>query len=150
MPGHAPSVHKKRKVFGFDVSVKLCYLSRPMADSKHIHHSIDYIEFGVRDMKETQDFYTAAFGWSFTNYGDSYAGIQGEGKEMGGLSTEAEVRSGGPLVVLFSEDIDSTLTKVREAGASIVKEIFTFPGGRRFHFADPSGNELAVWTLSSD
>lgn len=118
-----------------------------MADSKHIHHSIDYIEFGVRDMQEAQNFYEAAFGWSFTSYSDAYAGIQGDGKEIGGLSTEAEVRSGGPLVVIYSKDLDSTLAKVREAGAQIVKETFSFPGGRRFQFTDPSGNELAVWTL---
>ena len=115
----------------------------------HKHHAIDYIEFAVVDMAEAQRFYGAAFGWSFTDYGPSYAGISGDGKEMGGLTTDAEVRGGGPLVVLYSSDLDASLARVREAGGRIIKEPFAFPGGRRFHFADPSGNVLAVWSLAA-
>ena len=117
-----------------------------MADDSHIHHSIDYIEFAVSDMTESKRFYEAAFDWKFNDYGPDYAGIQGQGGEAGGLRLEPEVSTGGPLVVLYSTDLDMTLTRVREAGGRILKEPFDFPGGHRFHFEDPSGNELAVWS----
>ncbi|MEE9382895.1 MAG: VOC family protein [Nannocystaceae bacterium] len=119
-------------------------------DTVHKHHAIDYIEFGVADMAEAQCFYRAAFGWSFKDYGPTYAGIEGERKEMGGLCTSSELRNGGPLVVLYSKNLESSLAKVREAGGRIIKEPFSFPGGRRFHFADPSGNELAVWSFAAE
>jgi predicted enzyme related to lactoylglutathione lyase len=111
----------------------------------HRHHAIDYIEFAVRDITAAKQFYTAAFGWSFTDYGPGYAGIQGAEGEVGGLRQVAEVRPGGPLVVLYSTDLAASLEAVRAAGGSVVQEPFSFPGGRRFHFLDPSGNELAVW-----
>jgi predicted enzyme related to lactoylglutathione lyase len=116
-----------------------------MADDTHHHHRIDYIEFAVTDMAKAKRFYTTAFGWSFTDYGPDYAGIQADGREFGGLRLEAELVSGGPLVVLFSTRLDASLAEVRKAGGRIAKEPFEFPGGRRFHFLDPSGNELAVW-----
>ena len=115
-------------------------------DAAHVHHAIDYIEFTVTDMGEAKRFYAAAFGWAFNDYGPDYAGIQGPGREVGGLRQDSEVRAGGPLVVLYSRDLEDTLAKVGKAGGRIVKEPFEFPGGRRFHFTDPSGNELAVWT----
>ncbi len=112
----------------------------------HQHHAIDYIEFTVVDMAEAQSFYGAAFGWKFSNYGPDYAGIQKPGGgEAGGLRLESEVQRGGPLVILYSEDLETSLAQVRAAGGTIVKEPFSFPGGRRFQFKDPSGNELAVW-----
>ncbi len=114
--------------------------------SAHRHHSIDYIEFAIADMAESQRFYSESFGWTFNDYGPTYAGMVGETKEMGGLSVEPTRTSGGPLVILFSEDLETSLAKVREAGGRIVKEPYDFPGGRRFHFVDPSGNELAVWS----
>lgn len=117
-----------------------------MEQDSNIHHSISYIEFGVTDMAEAQRFYGAAFGWTFNDYGPDYAGIQGPDREMGGLRVDTEVATGGPLVILYSNNLDMTLTKVREAGGRIVTEPFDFPGGRRFHFQDPSGNELAVWS----
>jgi hypothetical protein len=118
-----------------------------MADNGHIHHAINYIEFGVTDMARSKRFYEVAFGWGFTDYGPEYAGIQKEGGgEAGGLRLEPEVSTGGPLVILYSNDLDATLTAVREAGGRITTEPFDFPGGRRFHFEDPSGNELAVWS----
>lgn len=115
------------------------------ATAAHRHHAIDYIEFTVTDVAEAKRFYAAAFGWTFNDYGPDYAGIQGDGREIGGLRKDAEVRAGGPLVVLYSEDLDASLSSVRAAGGRIIEEPFEFPGGRRFHFADPAGNELGVW-----
>lgn len=117
-----------------------------MTDDSHVHHAIDYIEFGVTDMAESKRFYQAAFGWQFNDYGPDYAGIRKPGGEAGGLRLEPEVSPGGPLVVLYSEDLDATVARVRQAGARITKEPFDFPGGRRFQFEDPSGNELGVWS----
>jgi predicted enzyme related to lactoylglutathione lyase len=117
-----------------------------LTDDSHIHHGIDYIEFGITDMTESKRFYEAAFDWKFNDYGPTYAGIQKQGGEAGGLRVEQDVSPGGPLVILYSRDLESTLAKVREAGGRITKEPFDFPGGRRFHFQDPSGNELAVWS----
>lgn len=111
----------------------------------HVHHAIDYIEITVTDVAAAKRFYTSAFGWSFTDYGPDYAGIQAGEREVGGLA-KGDPRPGGPLVVLFSRDLDASVAAVRAAGGSIVKEPFAFPGGRRFHFADPSGNELGVWS----
>ncbi len=112
----------------------------------HRHHAIDYIEFTVLDMVRAQEFYRRAFDWQFTDYGPDYAGIQRPGGEAGGFRVDATVARGGPLVILYSEDLDGTLRRVREAGGVITTEPFEFPGGRRFHFTDPSGNELAVWS----
>ena len=113
----------------------------------HTHHAIDYIELSVTDVAEAKRFYGAAFGWQFNDYGPDYAGIQGESHEMGGLAKSDAVEPGGPLVVLYSDDLEASVMAVKEAGGRIVKEIFEFPGGRRFQFADPAGNELAVWTV---
>jgi len=111
------------------------------------HHVIDYIEFPVLDISKAKRFYGEAFGWKFNDYGPDYAGIQKEGGgEVGGFRLDGKVESGGPLVVLYSKDLTGTLAGVKKAGGRIVKEPFDFPGGRRFHFKDPSGNELAVWS----
>lgn len=117
-----------------------------------IPHSIDYIEITTTDMAASQDFYGRAFGWGFTSYGEGYAGFrtpaEQEGEEAGGLALADEVSSGGPLVLLYSDDLDATLTAVTEAGGRVVNGPYEFPGGRRFHFTDPSGNELGVWAQS--
>ena len=94
--------------------------------------------------------YAAAFDWEFNDYGPDYAGIKGGSGEVGGLARSEDERPGGPLVVLFSDNLEASLEAVNAAGGRIVKEIFSFPGGRRFHFADPSGNELAVWSPNGD
>lgn len=118
-----------------------------MTESNHTHHEIDYIELAVTDMARSQRFYSAAFDWEFTDYGPGYAGIRRRrGGEAGGLRLEAAVIAGGPLVILYSTDLELTLARVRRAGGVVSREIFAFPGGRRFHFQDPSGNELAVWS----
>ena len=116
------------------------------ASETHTHHAIDYVEITVTDMEAAKAFYTSAFGWSLTDYGPEYAGIQGDGSEQGGLTVGSAVQRGGPLVILYSEDLDATLDAVTAAGGTIVKPIEPFPGGRRFHFCDPAGNELAVWS----
>ena len=114
----------------------------------HTHHAIDYIELTVSDLVEAKRFYGTAFGWAFNDYGPDYAGIKGVDREVGGFRRDATVTTGGPLVVLFSRDLDATVEAVRSAGGKILKEPFSFPGGKRFHFADPSGNELAVWATA--
>jgi predicted enzyme related to lactoylglutathione lyase len=86
------------------------------------------------------------FGSSLVDYGPDYARIQGEGKEAGGLRRDSEIRAGGPLVIIYSEDLDGSVAAVTAAGGTILKPIYAFPGGRWFHFADPAGNGLAVWS----
>ncbi|MEJ7795842.1 MAG: VOC family protein [Nocardioides sp.] len=111
------------------------------------HHAIDYIELNVTDLAAAKAFYEAAFGWQFNDYGPAYAGIRspdGEG-EVGGLNPARPPRPGGPLVLLFSDDLDATVSAVEAAGGRISETPYDFPGGRRFHFTDPSGNELGVW-----
>lgn len=120
-----------------------------MSPSRPTHHEIDYLEFTVTDMAEAQRFYEAAFDWAFNEYGAEYAGIRKkDGGEVGGLRLDSEVQTGGPLVILYSDDLEATLERVRAAGGVISGEIIPFPGGRRFRFRDPSGNELAVWTAT--
>ena len=115
-------------------------------DIVHAHHAIDYIEIAVTDIDAAKAFYASAFGWTLVDYGPDYAGIQGDGREMGGLRKDSEVRAGGPLVILYSEDLEASVAAVTAAGGTIVEPIYAFPGGRRFNFADPAGNELAVWS----
>jgi len=115
--------------------------------SEHVHHAIDYVEIGVDDLGAARAFYAAAFGWSFNDHGPAYAGIRwsdGEG-EVGGLNAERAAGTGGPLVLLWSADLDATAAAVVAAGGAVVVGSYPFPGGRRFHFTDPAGNELAVW-----
>jgi uncharacterized protein len=113
---------------------------------------IDYVELSVGDIARSRAFYGEAFGWTFKDYGPSYCEFN-DGRLTGGFALGGEgnpggpIRpDGGPLVILFASDLDKTLQRVQRAGASIVKPIFPFPGGRRFHFADPDGYELAVWS----
>jgi predicted enzyme related to lactoylglutathione lyase len=97
-------------------------------------------------MAKSKRFYKEAFDWRFKDYGPAYAGIQKQGGEAGGLRLDPKVSPGGPLVILYSNDLESTIMKVRKAGGRITKDPYDFPGGRRFQFTDPSGNELAVWS----
>jgi len=118
-----------------------------MAQGEQQHHCIDYIEFSVKDMNESKRFYSSVVGWEFNEYGPDYAGIKKSGGgEVGGLCVSSNIVSGGPLIVLYSQTLDKTLAAVKELGGKISKDIFAFPGGRRFQFVDPSGNELAVWS----
>ncbi len=108
---------------------------------------LDYVEFPSRDLPATQAFFAAAFGWSFVDYGPNYAFFAQQGLDGGCFRSEtvATPSTGGTLLVLRSEALEATLAAVEAAGGVIVKPIFAFPGGRRFHFAEPGGNELAVW-----
>ena len=111
----------------------------------HTNLAIDYVEFTVSDVAAAQAFYAAAFGWRFNDYGPDYAGIVGDGgHEAGGLQ-RGEAVPGGPLVILYGDDLDAAEKAVVQAGGTIVDPQFDFPGGRRFHFTDPSGNRLGVW-----
>ena len=118
--------------------------------SSPLHHSLDYVELVVTDLDAAKRFYADAFGWTYTDYGPGYAGIaapSGDGSEVGGFLLADEPRPvGGPLVLLYSDDLDATSSGIVAAGGTIVQAPYAFPGGRRLHFADPSGNELGVWS----
>jgi predicted enzyme related to lactoylglutathione lyase len=111
------------------------------------HHRIDFFELPVTDMAKAQRFYARAFGWTFVDYGDTYADVQGAGLAGGLRKVDAAPPRGGAMVIVYSTDFAASELAVVEAGATIT-ERHEFPGGRRFQFLDPSGNELAVWTKS--
>ena len=106
---------------------------------------VDYIEFLTTNIEETKRFYSAVFGWEFTDYGPEYTSFT-DGRLGGGFALAPEVAAGGPLVVLYATNLGEIEASIRERGGRIVRDPFDFPGGRRFHFTDPSGNELAVWS----
>ena len=106
---------------------------------------IDYVELPGGDLIATKRFYEQAFGWTFTDYGPTYSSF-GEAGLDGGFQADPAQIPAAPLVVIFAKDLEAMLARVTTAGGVILKPIFSFPGGRRFHFRDPSGNELAVWT----
>lgn len=114
------------------------------------HHSLDYVELVVTDLESAKRFYSDAFGWTFNDYGPGYAGIaapSGDGSEVGGLLLSDVPRpAGGPLVLLYSDDLDASSDAILAAGGTILQQPYEFPGGRRLHFADTSGNELGVWS----
>jgi predicted enzyme related to lactoylglutathione lyase len=109
---------------------------------------IDYVEFGVGDIARAKAFYGAAFGWTFTDYGPQYCEFS-DGRLKGGFTTLSPVNPGGALIVLYGDDLPALATRVEGAGGKITKPIFDFPGGKRFHFADPDGYELAVWSKAT-
>ena len=108
---------------------------------------VDYIEFPATDVTEIKRFYGDVFGWSFQDFGSEYTSFS-DGRLTGGFFAAPQVQAGGPLVVIYTIDLEAMESKIKGAGGSIVKETFEFPGGRRFHFTDPSGNVLAVWSDS--
>ena len=112
--------------------------------TKLISDQIQYIEFLTKDITVVKDFYLRAFGWSFTDYGPDYTAFEGEHVD-GGFTTGIPSK-GSILVILYSAQLEETKEAVIKAGGLIVKDIFDFPGGRRFQFEDPDGNELAVWS----
>lgn len=115
-----------------------------MARKAANNNQMDYVEFPATDIPATKRFYSEVFGWKFTDYGPDYTSFD-DGRLGGGFTKET--RPGpGVLVVLYASDLEGTEANVKKAGGKIVKPTFSFPGGRRFHFSDPSGNELAVWS----
>ncbi len=106
---------------------------------------VDYIEFPTTNIDATKTFYSEVFGWEFTDYGPDYTSFT-DGRLSGGFTVTSEFTVGGPLVVLYAMNLEEIKAGIRESGGRIAREIFEFPGGRRFHFIDPSGNELAVWS----
>ncbi len=111
------------------------------------HEKIDYVEFPAKDLTSTRAFFQDAFGWSFEDYGPDYIAFSGQGLDGGFFRSElaASTSRGSALVIFYSEQLEDTLAKVTAAGGQIVKPIYAFPGGLRFHFTEPSGNEFAVW-----
>jgi len=115
--------------------------------SKKANH-IDFVEFpaqSVAGVSKVKTFYSEAFGWSFKDWGDDYADTSSSGVGSG-FNADPAHRPTKPLVVIYTPDLDAARSKVLAAGGRITKEIFSFPGGKRFHFTDPCGNELAAWS----
>lgn len=114
------------------------------------HEKIDYLEYPSSNLAATKLFFETAFNWTFTDYGPQYTAFEGQGLHGGGGFYQADLSNrpsnGAALAVFYSEDLLATQAKIEAAGGEIVKPIFSFPGGRRFHFREPSGNEFAVWT----
>jgi len=112
------------------------------------HEKINYVEFPAKDIEKTKKFFTETFGWSFVDYGPDYVSFADAGLDGGFFKSELNTSTdkGSALVVLYSDDIETTQSKIESAGGAIVKPLFSFPGGRRFHFTDPNGNEYAVWS----
>lgn len=112
------------------------------------HEKIDYVEFPARDIKETQAFFSSVFGWEFRDYGPDYCDFSDNGINGGFYRADLESRyeKGSTLIVFYSENLEGTLDKIEKSGGTITRSIFSFPGGRRFHFIEPSGNEFGVWS----
>lgn len=111
------------------------------------HEKLNYVEFAAKDLEQTKKFFIHVFDWKFEDYGPEYIAFSNQGLDGGFFKAElsSTTENGGALLVFFSHEIEATLSKVEEAGGQITKPIFSFPGGRRFHFVEPSGNEFAVW-----
>ncbi|MBN4050093.1 VOC family protein [Nitrospira defluvii] len=112
------------------------------------HEKINYLEFPSRDLEKTKTFFRSVFSWSFIDYGPEYSAFENAGIAGGFFKSDlsACTEKGSALVVFYSNNLEETQTKIKTAGGLIVKKIFSFPGGRRFHFSDPNGNEYAVWS----
>ena len=112
------------------------------------HEKISYLEFPAKDLAIAKTFFKQAFGWSFVDYGPEYAAFTDAGLAGGFYKSDliASTQTGSVLVVLYSKALQTTQAKIEKAGGKIIKPIFAFPGGRRFHFSDPNGNEYAVWS----
>lgn len=114
-------------------------------EDKLAHHQLDYIELPATQIEATKSFYKDIFGWRFEDYGTDYTSFH-DGRISGGFTTASAVSSPGVLLVIYSSDLAGTELAIRHTGGIISKPVFEFPGGRRFHFLDPNGNELAVWS----
>ena len=115
-------------------------MSRPEQDLR-----LDYVEFAAPDLQRVKTFYNKVFGWTFQDYGPDYTAFN-DGRMDGGFARGEAVSAGKPLVIMYAIDLEAVGADIMAYGGTIVKDTFSFPGGRRFHFADPCGNVLAVWT----
>jgi len=114
----------------------------------NIHEKINYVEFPCQNMKATKTFFEQVFSWKFREYGPEYIAFSDEGLDGGFFKSEqvCSTKKGSALIVFYSNDLESTKEKILKARGAIIKGIYSFPGGSRFHFSDPSGNEYAVWS----
>lgn len=111
---------------------------------------IDYVEIPVTDLKRTREFFSSLFGWSFQEWGDDYISFN-DGRLDGGFRRSTKpAPTTGVLLVFYSEDLERDVDRVKDLGATISQDIFSFPGGRRFHFVDPVGTEYAIWSADLD
>jgi len=113
----------------------------------NLHEKINYVELPAKDLAATKAFFESVFGWSFVDYGPEYTAFENQGLDGGFFQSDlaSSTEKGAALIVFYSDQLEATLAKVEKAGGSILRPIFSFPGGRRFHFTEPSGNEFAVW-----
>ncbi|MCP4389402.1 MAG: VOC family protein [Gammaproteobacteria bacterium] len=112
------------------------------------HEKLDYVEYPAANLEATGTFFSEVFGWDFEEFGPDYCAFSKQGLDGGFYRSElySSTHNGSALLVFYSEDLEATLAKIETAGGRIEKPIFDFPGGRRFHFSEPSGNEFAVWS----
>ena len=112
------------------------------------HEKINYVEFPSKNIQATKRFFEKVFGWSFEDFGPEYTAFSDQGLDGGFFKSDLQSSTdkGSALIVFYSQDLEATQAKIEQAGGLIVKPIFSFPGGRRFHFTEPSGNEFAVWS----
>lgn len=112
------------------------------------HEKMNYVEFPAKDLAATKAFFIAALGWTFEDYGPEYSAFSGQGLDGGFFKSElsSNTEKGAALIVFYSNDLETTQSKIEAAGGVITRSVFDFPGGRRFHFEEPSGNEFAVWS----
>jgi len=112
------------------------------------NEKINYVEFPAKDIEATKVFFKSAFGWKFEDYGAEYTAFSNEGLDGGFYKSDLSVSTeiGSALIVFYSNNLENTQSKIERAGGFIIKPIFSFPGGRRFHFCDPNKNEYAAWS----
>ncbi len=113
--------------------------------NKYMNNKIDYIEFPAKNIPQLKEFYINCFGWKFTDYGPDYTSFD-DGRITGGFDTSKNGTAALPLIVIYFDNLEEIKNKVIDNGGKIIKDIYEFPGGKRFHFTDPDGNELAVWS----
>lgn len=109
---------------------------------------INYLEFPAADLNTAKEFFSTVFNWGFVDYGPEYAAFSNAGMDGGFYKSDKNMSTekGSALVVFYTKDLESMITTIENAGGKIIKDIFSFPGGRRFHFSDPNDNEFAVWS----
>jgi len=112
------------------------------------HEKINYVEFPSKNLEASKTFFSKVFGWSFVDYGPDYSAFSNEGLDGGFFKSDLAIcaDTGSALIIFFSNDLEQTESNIVNADGIIKKPIFSFPGGRRFHFCDPNGNEYAVWS----